>query len=682
MTDYADLEIGLNRRDAGSYTVDFRFIQPASETDVQFSQGQPAQATFDLEELTQLSYDPVAYGQKLTEFLFADPAVRSAFAQVRAVTESLHLALRLRLLIGPSAPELHNLYWETLRDPEEGGQLATSETILFSRYLSSVDWRPVLLRAKGDLSALVMVANPADLANYNLAPIDVKAEIQRARQGLVQIEAVALAEPGSGQRATLNNLFASLRETEFDILYLVCHGALIKEEPWLWLEDDQGQVARTSGTELVTRMKELAQRPRLVALVSCESAGSSTGDALAALGPRLARAGIPAVLAMQGKISMATVAEFMPVFFSEIQRDGQIDRAAAVARGAVRHRPDYWMPALFMRLKSGRIWYIPGFGDEESEFEKWQSLAGFIRDKTCTPILGPGLFDSMLGSQREIALHWADKHGFPLAPQDKEFLPRVAQYIITRQSPAYLPVALREAVRDEILRRYGDDLPEELCQRTSWTYPELVQAMGIASNKFWAKHPESPYPALAKLRLPLYITTGPLDLMTNALVEAGVQPEVRICPWTKWIPKEKVLFEEVPTPERPLVYHLFGHLSVPNSLVFAEDRYFDYLIGVTLNKSLIPSVVRAALSSTSLLFLGFQMDDWEFRVFFRFLMAQEGRELLKFYSHAAVQIEPEEDRILDIKRTRRYLEEYFESENIGIYWGRSEDFLETLRSHL
>ena len=58
---------------------------------------------------------------------------------------------------------------------------------------------------------------------------------------------------------------------------------------------------------------------------------------------------------MQGKISMQTVAEMMPVFFRELQIDGQIDRALAVARGSVRERPDHWMPALFMRLKSGRM---------------------------------------------------------------------------------------------------------------------------------------------------------------------------------------------------------------------------------------------------------------------------------------------------------------------------------------
>ena len=130
------------------------------------------------------------------------------------------------------------------------------------------------------------------------------------------------------------------------------------------------------------------------------------------------------------------------------------------------------------------------------------------------------------------------------------------------------------------------------------------------------------------------------------------------------------------------MYHLFGHMSVPNSLVFSEDRFFDYLIGVTQNKDLIPEVVRAKLTSTSLLFLGFQMQDWEFRVFFRFLMAQESKEMLKFYSHAAAQIEPDEDRIVDVERARQYLEEYYESESIEIYWGNSEEFLKELCSYL
>jgi hypothetical protein len=682
MTEYADLELGLHRRNAGSYAVEFRYTQPKSEADVRLDQNQPTLASIDLDELGQLVLEPDAYSRKLTASLFGEGGVKFAFGQVRTSAESLNMPLRLRLMIGPSAPELHKVRWETLLDPLDGSPLSTNENLLFSRYLSSSDWRPVRLRAKGDLRALVAVANPIDLSEYDLAQVDVEGELKRARKGLGDIPITSLPDSDNSLQASLPELITQIRSNEHDILYLACHGTLVKDEPWLWLEDKQGKAARTSGSELVTQLRELKQRPRLIVLASCESAGANTGDALASLGPRLAEAGIPAVLAMQGKISMQTVAEFMPVFFQELQLDGQIDRAMAVARGAIRQRVDHWMPALFMRLKSGRLWYVPGFGDVDDQFATWASLTGFIKEKICTPIVGPGLVESMLGPRREIAIRWAEKHGFPLDPHDRDVLPSVAQYVLTHQSPAYLPVAIREALRDEILERYQTILPDEIQQASTWSSAILNEALEVVTESYMSQEPDNPHRRLAELRLPIYINAGTMDLMTRALIEAGAEPVVRICPWNKWIPQEMSIYEETPTPEKPLVYHLFGNLNLPNSLVYAEDRYFDYLIGVTLNKSLIPSAVRAALSNTSLLFLGFQMDDWEFRVFFRYLMAQDGRELLKFYSHAAAQIEPEEDRIVDVKRARKYLEKYFESESIEIYWGSTKEFIKDLWGHM
>jgi len=52
------------------------------------------------------------------------------------------------------------------------------------------------------------------------------------------------------------------------------------------------------------------------------------------------------------------------VFFRELLRDGQIDRAVAVARSAVSDRPDFWMPVLFMRLKNGCIWHAQSNADQ------------------------------------------------------------------------------------------------------------------------------------------------------------------------------------------------------------------------------------------------------------------------------------------------------------------------------
>ena len=260
----------------------------------------------DLKALQDLIYDPTAYGKQLTEYFFADPQVKSAFEQARASAQSLEASIRLRLLFGPSAPELNRLWWETLLDPKDGSPLYTDENLVFSRYLSSLDWRPVRLRPKGDLRALVVIANPTDLGE-NMAPIKATEELKRAQENLGTIPVTSLPHEKGEARATLINLIENLRETDkggFDILYLVCHGALIKEEPWLWLENDEGKVARTSGSELVIRLKELTQRPRLIVLASCESAGKSAGEALSALGPRLAEAGIPAVIAMQGKVKV------------------------------------------------------------------------------------------------------------------------------------------------------------------------------------------------------------------------------------------------------------------------------------------------------------------------------------------------------------------------------------------
>src|SRR5262249_17008571 len=147
--------------------------------------------------------------------------------------------------------------------------------------------------------------------------------------------------------------------------------------------------------------------PRLAILMSCQSGG--TGDdarlggqgALAALGPRLAEAGGAAVVASQGNLTYPAQGMLVATFFRELLRDGQIDRALAAARGTVRERPDAWMPVLFMRLNSGRLWLdndLVAVGDRPEEFSAWDGLLGYLENGLCTPILGPGLNDSLFGA--------------------------------------------------------------------------------------------------------------------------------------------------------------------------------------------------------------------------------------------------------------------------------------------
>jgi hypothetical protein len=692
MSQYADLEIGLEHRGEKGYEVDLRYTGPGDDTVNRLVKHAPS-LKLDTDSLRKYHLKDEDYGQTLAQQLFGQAEIREAFNKARANAQRQEAPLRVRLFLDPRAHELHSLRWETLRDPDDpDSTLLTSEHYYFSRYLSSYDWGPVYPRAKSKLKALVAIANPADLDPDQLAPVDVEGELARARAGMGEIKTAALARVEDRSHfenvdflgtATLNQIQDSLREG-YDVLYLVCHGALEKDGAQLWLEDEEGKAHVVSGRELATRLNELQHRPRLVVLASCQSAGSGDqprsddGGALAALGPRLAEAGVPAVLAMQGNITMQTVENFMPVFFGELGADGQIDRAVALARGAVRDRPDWWMPVLFMRLKSGRLWYTPGFAEDQAEAVRWPALLRHIEGERCTPIIGLGAVEWLLGSSRQIAQRWAETYNFPMAPHEREDMPQVAQYLAVNQDRMFPRDELLDHVKRELLLRYGDTVPDDFQDA------ELDVLLAEVGRLHREKDPADPHRVLAELDLPIYISTTPGNLLEAALRAAGKEPVCEICRWNKDLEGLASVFEIEPgyrpTPQRPLVYHLFGRLQEPDSLVLTEDDYFDFLIGVTENKDLIPGVVRKALVNSALMFLGFRLDEWDFRVLFRSIMQRGGSFRRSRFAHVAVQISPEE--VIEPARARRYLEGYFQEADINIYWGSAENFIKELKEQM
>jgi len=673
MTGVAELELSLRRFDAASYTVDLRFSLPASDVDVRPDRRGPMIAQFDLPRLHALAADPDAYGALLTASLFAPAELATLFQAASAAALSQQLPLRVRLSIDVGAPELHSLRWELLRDPLGDAPLSMSEQIRFSRYLSSADWRQARVRRKGEIRALVFIAHPSDLATYQLATFDWAAEQKRLAAALGAIPTTFIA-PGS---ATLAQLEAELRNAP-DLVIIVAHGRF-RDGPVLWLERPAGDSDLVPGAQLELLFRTVEQCPRLVILASCQSAGDEYDALLNALAPRLASAGVPAVIGMSGTISVETAGSFQRTLIAELLRDGEIDRAVAAARRAVRLRGDFWMPVLFSRLRSGRLWYVPGFGDDQQGFARWPSLRNSILNQRCTPILGSGLFEPLLGSTREIARQWAETHGFPMEPHEREDLPQVAQFLAVNQDSQFPRDELANYLRNELVRRFGDQLPPELREARPGTLDRMIESAGALLRKRAAGEPHD---ALARLPFPIYITTNADQLIEAALTARGKQPRALICPWNDYVRRTQDDYDDQPTPEHPLVYHLFGRLSEPDSVVLTEDDYFDFLINVTRNSLLIPDTVGAALNDTALLFLGFRLDDWSFRVLFRSLISKEGRLKRRRLTHVAVQIDPDEGQITNPDRARVYLEEYFQGADISIYWGSVEDFITELLRQL
>src|SRR5439155_22701472 len=135
--------------------------------------------------------------------------------------------LRVSLAIDPSAASLHGLRWELLRHPDPPERmLCTSERLLFSRFMVARDFRPVKVRARAELSALIAVSAPPpeQLARMKLAPVDFAGEAARVRSalgaGIRKVETLG----GPGDPFTVNRLIEKLR-AGVDLLYLVAHGA-------------------------------------------------------------------------------------------------------------------------------------------------------------------------------------------------------------------------------------------------------------------------------------------------------------------------------------------------------------------------------------------------------------------------------------------------------------------------
>jgi hypothetical protein len=697
-------------------------------------------ARFDLAALPDPQALPQAYGQALTAALFADPQLSTEYAVHLATVEKDGLALRVRLTIDPSAADLHALKWETLQRPGGAGPLASDENVPLSRFLYSSDRSPVEPRPRQDLRALLVVSGPPELdrpggytinthgeqqgkkvvpAGNRLARVDVAGELARAEHGLGGAAGIATLESrkaGDG-RPSLANIRRELKEGR-DILLLVCHGALLATDmsrpdsprkPVLILEDDQGRLQRVDGQDLADAIHNTpaAQRPRLVVLVSCQSAGdghparSQDRGALAALGPLLVEAGVLAVVAMQGNVSMTSMAKFVPAFFRELLKDGQVDRAVAAARQEIMQEDDWWMPVLYMRLKGGRLWYQTGIHASVSEQNFWHSILGAISSKRCTPVLGSGLLDSLLGSPRQIARDWAEKTGFPLAPHEQEQLPQVMQYVSTKPD-AVAPVD--ELVRylvSQVRLRHAARLPVDLLQAdlndmdAKEQAALLDQLISAAGRQHRQADPLDPHRILARLPVKVYISTTPDRLLEDALEEEWPDKprkepvSLYFCWNARLREKNRLLANEIhalsPTVKKPLVYHLFGRFTEPASLVLAEDDYFDFLMWINnpSNTVLLPQILDDEWVQNSMLFLGFQTSDWNFRMLFRSILNEQRRSLrlsAKAYDSLAVQLQPGDDH-LQPERARKFLENSYTRQSFNLYWGSPAEFLKELNDH-
>lgn len=703
MGDLASLELRIRLQEANRLEVACQYMQ-ADREEVQTLEG--VGGLFSRAEFLELEDDTLAYGRKLADILFADPRL-SEFC-VTAFKDAVFdgQPVRLRIAIAGSAHALHALHWEKLLHPASDVPLACADYVVFSRLTVQSDWRTTRPRRRDTLRSLICIADDIRSADGGKSPFATfgGASFAEAAKGFLTTSSTVSL--GADHDATRTRLRVFLAEG-VDVLYAVCHGHIDRrDEPTLVLHDNQGAADYLTATELSQMFRELLVVPRLAVLVSCGSAGQSDSGREANaihIAPRLAEAGVASVIGFNGNIDIDVAKEFCRGLFEALTKDPDIERAVAKARKTMSNGL-WWTPVLLTRLRAGALWYRQGFGNYSSagvpttKKDFWTGIVGSVVDGQVTPIVGPDVSMSLLGSRRELALKWALANGYPLVPGGNDSLPQIAQYLSTMYQRT-LPI-------NKAIRYAYDQLVRAGATQNPMRYPSLDEARQAIDDivragleeKWLDTQTLEPYLAIANLKSKVFINLDWTDHLFHALKRIGKEP-IAIVPWywqnevaragekmkqtrtLSWMRKHA---NTKPSEQQPILYYMFGRLAESEkSLAMSEDDHFDALIELAHDDYMFPSSVKSALCGSNLMFIGCNLQEWNFRVLLRLLVTRAGFSAQNDdFRHVAANIGPEDLDMIDPQRARSYLERYLTNSRIDLYSGTATDFLTDLQAEI
>lgn len=351
-------EIIIQRKSKESYPVVAELKQPG--VPLLRTEGTFQLSSEDLDELYGFLEEPKDYGNFLSKKLFQGE-VRDAFFHACGKSPK---GLRILLFIEAEDIQLITLRWERLCVPKNVQEdswnfFRLEQKFPFSLYIpASIDWHfpPI---GKRDLRALVLAGSPKNLDQYHLDDFNVEKAVSSVREALGEIPCDVLASssekiPKVIGPPTLDELCRQLtdRRKQYTLLHFICHGRLLEDgDTALYLANNKNQVEVIEGKELIQRLKCLQRLPRFAFLSTCESASPEAEGALGGLGQRLVwKLGMPAVIAMTGKVTVETAFALNKNFYQQLRESGYVDLALTEATASLMGRKDIIVPALFSRL--------------------------------------------------------------------------------------------------------------------------------------------------------------------------------------------------------------------------------------------------------------------------------------------------------------------------------------------
>jgi len=276
----------------------------------------------------------------------------------------------------------------------------------------------------------------------------------------------------------------------------------------------------------------------------------------------------------------------------------------------------------------------------------WADLLRQIHKGKCTPFIGPEVCKPIYPTKRRRARTWAKQENYPL--RDRSELASVSRFL---------------AVRDKEIAPINKLIEE------------------FAGNEFCLdlNNPDEPHRVLAGLPLPVYITTNYDHFMFAALKKSLRDAKSEYCRWRNRMHDIDDVLTVAPTAANPVVFHLFGHTGKDDSIVLTENDFLKFLANVSREPKRIPAVIQGAITGGSLLFLGYRLDEWDFRILFHTLASYLNSSLSR--AHISVQLVPVGRTATSeqIQEAKNFLNLFFEKQDTKVYWGSCQEFVEELR---
>ena len=330
-------------------------------------------------------------GQVLFEAAFPD-AVRSCYESSLRQAKAQQRGLRIRLHV--EAPELATLPWEYLYDEGRRTFVCLSPETPIVRYLKTKD-SPAPIEVEGPLRILGMVAAPT--ADTALPRLDVESEKRRIEQVLRPLARSITLEWLEGQ--TWRHLQEAMRRGPWHVFHFIGHGGFdaASGEGVLVFAKEDGREHRLPAPKVATLLTDHPPL-RLVVLNACQGAQASADDLLSSTASALILGGIPAVVAMQYKISDLAAIEFSRGFYASLADGYPVDASVAEARKSVNLSMDYTVewgtPVLHMQSSDGRLFDLTAVTPRAAESVPGAAVEvdvepGAARSAVATPTVAP-----------------------------------------------------------------------------------------------------------------------------------------------------------------------------------------------------------------------------------------------------------------------------------------------------